>query len=198
MKKSLGYVLVIAMGLSLLAGCSNKEPAAENQVPENQVAENQTPENQAPENQTPENQAPDVVTTASIVNSEADFLKAISKDGTWIIATLNDLTIDKDLVLEGEFKNKDVIARKIALYTQDENRNKTARYTLKAPKLTIKSENASFVGGNFIGDIYVEANGFTVDDAKIEGNVYFANEEYKSSYKTANNGSVTGKTEVKK
>lgn len=183
MKKSLGLVLVIAMGLALLAGCATKTPTAENPPPANQ---------------TPKTPAPDVVTTASIVNNEADFLKAISKDGTWIIATLNDLTIDKELVLEGEFVNKDVITRKIALYTQDENRNKTARYTLTAPKLTIKSENARIVGGKVIGDIYVEANGFTVDDATIEGNVYFANEEYKSSYKTENNGSVTGKTEVKK
>ncbi|MDQ0087967.1 putative component of type VI protein secretion system [Paenibacillus anaericanus] len=197
-KKSLGFILLLAMGLVLLSGCSTNEPA-ENQTTNegtNQGANQGT--NEGTNQGTNEGTEVDVVTTASIVNDETAFLKAISKDGTWIIATLNDLTIDKDLVLEGEFTNKDVKARKIALYTQDENRTKTARFTLTAPKLTIKSENASFVGGTFVGDIYVEANGFTVDDAKIEGNVYFASEEYKASHQITNNGSVTGKTEVKK
>ncbi|MCL6494616.1 MAG: hypothetical protein K6T54_07530, partial [Ignavibacterium sp.] len=61
---------------------------------------------------------------------------------TWIIATLNDLTFDKDLVLTGNLKNGkvdkvtglDSIQRKIALYTQDDKKNVTARFTLTAPK----------------------------------------------------------------
>ena len=48
---------------------------------------------------------PNVVTTASIVNTAAAFENAISNKGTWIIAILKDLTIDKDLVVEGEYKN---------------------------------------------------------------------------------------------
>ena len=47
----------------------------------------------------------DVVTTASLVNTEAAFENGISSKGTWIISTLKDLTFDKDLLVEGEFKN---------------------------------------------------------------------------------------------
>lgn len=182
MKKMLSLVLVL--GVVLLAGCGDnkaatKEPAAATNKPVAQEA------------------AADVVTTASIVNNEEGFLNAISKDGTWIAATLNDMKIDKDLVLEGEFKNKDLPARKIALYTQDADHKKTAVFTLTAPKLTIKSENAKIQGGTFVGDVYVEANGFTIDDAKVDGNVYFTSEEYKSSFVSSNAATVTGVTEVK-
>jgi hypothetical protein len=141
--------------------------------------------------------APDVVTSASVVDNNEAFVKAISKDGTWIAATLNDLTFDKELVVEGEFTNKDAIARKIALYTQDADHNITASFKLTAPKLIIKSENTRLQGGTFVGDVYVEANGFVVTKATVEGNVYFANDEYKASFDASNEGKVTGVTEVK-
>jgi len=84
----------------------------------------------------------DAVSSASIVDNGAAFEKAISKDGTWIICTLNDLAIDKDLVLEGEFHDKNDptkdLKRKIGLYTQDDDHNVTARFSLTAPSLTIK------------------------------------------------------------
>jgi len=79
-----------------------------------------------PKQTTPPETTPEVVTTASIVDSEVAFEKAISSSGTWIIATIKDLTFDKDLVVDGEYKNgkkddsgKDIIKRKIALYAQD-------------------------------------------------------------------------------
>lgn len=139
----------------------------------------------------------DTTSSASIVGTEAAFLNAVGKNGTWIIATTKDLTINKDIVLEGEFENRGERARKIALYAQDENRNKTASYTLKAPKLIVRSENARIQGGTFVGDVYVEANNFLIVDAQVEGNVYFEKEEYKSSFKLEEGGTVTGKTEVK-
>lgn len=175
MKKalSLGFVFIFV----LLAACgNNNEPAA--QEPTKEVTT-------------------DAVTSASIVNTEEAFLNAISKDGTWIIAVLNDMKVDKELVLDGEFINKEVAARKIALYAQDADKVKTATYTLTAPKLTVKSENAKIQGGTFVGDVYVEANGFTIADAKVEGNVYFASEEFKSTFDVSNKGVVTGVTEVK-
>lgn len=175
MKKFMSLGLVLAF--VLLAACgNNNEPAA------------QEPAKEA---------TTDAVTSASVVNTEEAFLNAISKDGTWIIAVLNDMKIDKDLVLEGEFTNKDAAARKIALYAQDADHKKTATYTLTAPKLTVKSENAKIQGGTFVGDVYVEANGFTIADAKVEGNVYFANEDFKSTFDVSKEGVVTGVTEVK-
>lgn len=149
--------------------------------------------------------SPDVKTTASIVNTTEAFEKAISKTGTWIIALLNDLTINKDLVLDGEFKNgkkdasgKDVIQRKIALYTQDENRKVTNRFTLTAPKLTINSPKASIQHGTYKGDLYVSSKDFELVDATVDGNVYFLNDDAKTTFKMDSTSKVTGKQELKK
>lgn len=170
--KTKTLVLSIAIVAILLAGCGAKNTPA------------------------PQQGQADLVTTASMVNNQDAFLKAASKDGTWIICLLQDITIDQEIVLEGEFTNRGEIDRKIALYTQDEDRNKTASFTLEAPKLIVRSENTRIQGGTFKGDVYVEANGFRVIDATVEGNVYFASEEYKSSFKLENGGTITGVVEV--
>lgn len=148
---------------------------------------------------------PDGVTTASVVDNAAAFEKAISTNGTWIIAIVKDISTDKELVLEGEYKNgkkdengKDIIQRKIALYTQDENKNVTARFTLTAPKLTINSPQASIQHGTFKGDLYVSTKDFQLVDAKVDGNIYFTNDEAKTGFKMDDKSSVTGKQEVKK
>lgn len=177
MKKIVGLAITFALSVGLLVGCGNN-------------AENNK-EAAAPAATT------DAVTTASVVNDKDAFIKAIGPEGTWIIATLNDLTIDQELVLEGDFTNKDAKARKIALYTQDADHNITASFKLTAPKLTVKSENSRIQGGTFVGDVYVESNGFTLKDATIEGNLYFASEEFKSTFDASGNGKVTGVTEVK-
>lgn len=170
MKKLLSLVIATFLVFGVLAACGAKAPAKA---------------------------GADTATTASIVNTQDAFLKAVSKDGTWIICTLKDMTIDKEIVLDGQLKNKDVLARKIALYAQDDKKNVTARYSLKAPKMTVKSENARIQGGTFIGDVYVQAKGFQIVDGKVEGNVYFASDEFKSSFKL-DKGTVTGVQEVKK
>ena len=148
---------------------------------------------------------PDAVTSASIVDNAAAFEKAISSTGTWIIAITKDVTVDKDISLDGEFKNgkkddagKDIIQRKIALYAQDENRNITARYTLTAPKLTITSPMASIQHGTFKGDLYVSVKDFNLVDATVDGNVYFTTDEAKSTFKMDATSKVTGAQELKK
>ena len=147
----------------------------------------------------------DVKTTPSIVNTNEAFEKAISKEGTWIICLLSDLSFDKDLTLEGEFKNgkkdtagNDVIQRKIALYEQDEDRKVTAKYTLSAPKLTVNSPEASIQSGTFKGDLYISSKNFQLVDTTVEGNVYFINEEAKSTFTMDSTSKVTGKQELKK
>lgn len=184
----LAFALIFA-----LAGCTQPAPPAE-----------PTPTPTPTPTTTPE-PTPDVVTTASIVDNEAAFEKAISNTGTWIIATVKDLSFTKDLSLDGEFKNgkkdesgKDQIQRKIALYAQDEQRNVTARYTLTAPKLTINSPNARIQGGTFKGDLYVNTKDFQLVDATVDGNIYFASEEAKAGFKMDDKSKVTGKQEVKK
>ena len=152
----------------------------------------------------PSNTTPDAVTTASIVDTNEAFMKAISKTGTWIIALTKDLTFpDQELLLEGEFKNgkkddagKDQIQRKIALYAQDENRNITSRYTLTAPKLIIASPMASIQHGTFKGDVVVTVTDFQLIDATVDGNVYFTSQEVKDSFKMDDKSKITGKQEI--
>lgn len=198
--KSKATILVLAIIIAL-SGCTSKPAPAPTPTPTPTQAA-PTPTTTPATTPTP---TPDTVTTASIVNTEAAFEKAISKDGTWIIATLKDLTFTKDLVLEGEFKNgkkdtagKDIIQRKIALYAQDANRNVTARYTLTAPKLTIKSPMASLQHGTFKGDLYVTTNDFQLVDNTVDGNIYFTSDAAKSGFKMDDKSKVTGKQEVKK
>ncbi|MGI6585444.1 MAG: hypothetical protein ACOX3L_05780 [Lutisporaceae bacterium] len=118
---------------------------------------------------------------------------------------MKDLTFDKELVLDGEFKNgkkddagKDVIQRMIALYTQDDKRNVTARFTLTAPKLTISSPMASIQHGTFKGDLYVTAKDFQLVDTTVDGNVYFTTDDAKSTLEMDDKSKITGKQELKK
>lgn len=185
-------LLSLAVGATLFVGCSaNNEP----EVTEPAKTEEATPA------------VADVVTTASLVDTEAAFESAISSEGTWIITTLKDLTFDKELVVDGDFKNGkmdkedetiELMQRKIGLYTQDEDRNVTNRYTLTAPKLTFNSVMGSIEHGTFIGDLYVSANDFKLKDAKVEGNVYFTTDEAKSTFTMDDKSEVTGVQELMK
>ncbi|HYE11123.1 MAG TPA: hypothetical protein VEF53_13165 [Patescibacteria group bacterium] len=193
-------VLALVLLVSLFVGCA--QPAPEPTPEPTTPPATEQPGGGAPN---PPDTTPDVTTTASIVNEEAAFEKAISNTGTWIIATLKDLTFDKELVLDGEFKNgkkdeagKDIIQRKIALYTQDENKNVTGRFNLTAPKLTINSPNGRIQSGTFKGDLYVSAQNFQLVDATVDGNVYFTTDEAKSTFKMDDKSKVTGKQELRK
>jgi len=140
--------------------------------------------------------------TVSMVSTASAFEEAISSKGTWIIAITKDLTIDKDLVVDGVYKNgnkdangKDIIERKIDLYGQDEDKN---RFTLAVPKLTINSPQTSIEYGIFKGDLYVSSKNFQLIDAKVNGNVYFTNAQAKSTFKMDTKSKVTGKQELRK
>lgn len=185
-------ILSLAVGATLLVGCGAKEEV-KTKPASTEVATKETAKT-------------DVVTTASVVDTQAAFQKAVSKDGFWLIGVTKDLKVDNEILLEGEFTTADKAdatkkvpaGRKIALYAQDDKRVKTASYTLTAPKLTVKSENATIKGGTFVGDVYVQAKGFKLEDAKVKGNIYFSTEELKAAFKLDKTGSVTGSTEVKK
>ncbi|MEK5180507.1 polymer-forming cytoskeletal protein [Paenibacillus odorifer] len=177
-------MLVAGVSVAVLSGCGANNNNATNSAATTAPATEQT----------------DAVTTASIVNQADAFTKAVSKDGNWIIAILNDVTIAQDVVVEGEFHDKGAadgdIYRKIALYSQDADHKVTANYTLTVPKLTVQSENLRVQGGTIKGDVYVEANGFNLHETStIDGNLYFANEDVKAT--AGIEGKVTGATEVK-
>lgn len=184
-------IATIILLTALFTGCGNNDEG-NNDNNNNQP----TPTTQATTDETGD---VDVVTTASIVNEEDAFLNAISTNGTWIICLLNDLTIDQELVLDGEFKNgkqdadgKDIIQRKIALYTQDENRNVTARFTLTAPSLTVKSPNARIQSGTFKGDLIIDADNFELVDTTVEGNVYFTSQDIQDTFTMDETSKVSG------
>lgn len=187
MKIKITFLILVLM-MALITGCGKKEGTTKNES-----------------GNTNTTVTPEAVSSASIVNTEEGFLNAISAKGTWIIAITKDLTINKDLLLEGEFKNgkkddkgNDIIQRKIALYAQDENRNITARYTLTAPKLTVTSPMASIQHGTFKGDLYVSVENFQLVDATVDGNVYFTTDKAKSTFIMDKTSKITGKQEIKK
>lgn len=181
-------LVVLMLMMALFTGCKKEEGDTNNES-----------------GNTNGNATPDVVTTASIVDNEAAFLNAVSAKGTWIIAITKDLKIDKDILLEGEFKNgkkdesgKDIIQRKVALYAQDEKRTITARYTLTAPKLTVTSPEASIQHGTFKGDLYVSVANFKLIDTTVDGNVYFTTDEAQSTFTMDETSKITGAKELKK
>lgn len=186
--KKITLTLIIIILSLLLIGCGTTTP-------------NKPPEEKPPEDNKGQETEQDANTTASIVNEESAFKKAISKEGTWIIITLKDLTFDDDLEVEGEFRDKDEkdneLYRKLALYDQDKDRNITKRYTITTPKMIIKSPSTEIKGGVIKGDVYVEAEDFSLSDATIEGNLFFSKEEYKSTFELEDGSKVTGDTEVK-
>jgi len=212
--KKLLMALVLVLTIAMSAGCAKEEDkqGTSTQMTPSTTASVTTSEGTTAAGTTAAATTPaagtptaDAISSASIVNNPDDFIKAIGTNGTWIIALTKDLTIDKEISLDGEYKNgkkddagKDIIQRKIALYSQDSNRNITARYTLTAPKLTINSPEASIQHGTFNGDLYVNVKNFQLVDAIVNGNVYFASEEIKNSFKMDEQSKITGKQEIKK
>ena len=212
--KSIAILLVIS--IVLFTGCAKQTPlqgtTPTTTIPSTPTTTTTTPSTMttlptSPTITTPSSstKSTEAVSSASVVNTADAFEKAISSSGTWIIAITKDLTINKEITLNGEFKNgkkdtagKDIIQRKIALYSQDANRNITARYTLTAPKFTIKSPEASIEHGTFKGDLYVSVKNFKLIDATVDGNVYFTTDEAKSTFSADVKSKVTGKQELKK
>ena len=142
---------------------------------------------------------PDVVATASITYDQDTFKAALGTEGTWLIAALQDMTFDMPLTLEGSFYNgkkdadgNDIIQRKIALYSQDSDRNITRKFTLTAPSITIDSPNARIQGGVFVGDLIVKVPNFQLVKATIQGNVYFTSQEAMDTFSVDELSTVTG------
>ncbi|OTN75622.1 hypothetical protein A5886_000697 [Enterococcus sp. 8G7_MSG3316] len=179
----------LLMGGSLLAACSSDSDTSASSSSET-AASTATTES-----------TDDVVSTASISDQTSVIETALSADGNWIVAVTDDMTFDADVTVDGEFHDKgddaSDIYRKFALYSQDEDRNVTAEYTVTVPKLVVNSENFNIVHGVIKGDIEVNANGFVLNGAKVEGNVTFTSQEFQDSATLDEDGaSVTGDVTV--
>ncbi|HKL11992.1 MAG TPA: hypothetical protein VJ907_00145 [Halanaerobiales bacterium] len=137
--------------------------------------------------------AQDGTSAASQPQNDEQLMEAMSADGTWIIIFNEDYKTDKELVMAGEHKNRGEVDRKLALYASDSDHNVTDRYTLEAPSITVKSPKTRFQVGTFVGDVYVEANNFSLRQGfTVDGNVYFANEEALATFTIQGGAEVTG------
>ena len=173
-------ILILMSAVLLLAGCGQEDQQEEAQA----------------ESDADSAAEADAVSTASVVDTAEGFIRAAGSDGTWIIATTQDLTVDREIVVSGEFTRRGEIYRKIALYSQDEDRNVTDRYTLTAPRLVVRSENTRIQEGTFVGDVYVEAPGFHLVSATVDGDVYFETEALRDSFEMDDASEITGEIRI--
>ncbi|WFA09331.1 hypothetical protein [Tissierella sp. Yu-01] len=189
-KKLMLLTIAIAMGASIMTGCTSKAPATE---PEKTEATETI--------ETPEEENSDAVSSASVVSDEESFEKGISEDGTFIVLTTKDLTFENDLVVDGTFTKEDkegnkVITRSLAFAQNDADGN-MERYSVTVPNIVINSENTLLEYGTIKGDVYVQAPGFNTKDATIEGNLYFATQELMDAFSIDELTNITGETAVK-
>ncbi len=141
----------------------------------------------------------DVVSAASFVGNAEELKATASENGSWIIIPKTDITLEEELVVAGTFHDQgeeaNDVYRKFAAYETDADQNITAQRTITTPRLVVQSENLYFKGGTVEGDVYVEADGFVLDEtATITGNLVFANADYEASADIA--GTVEGEISV--
>lgn len=149
-----------------------------------------------------EDKIDDFDSTSIVINTSE--LEVALKE-SYSITLKNDITSNNDLIMEGEFSKTDTteenkvvnVRRNLNIFYIDSSNNMINNYILKAPNLVIKSRDVTIKGGKFIGNIYVESSGFILNDTKVEGDIYFKDEEIKKSFRLENTANVSGKIEVK-
>ncbi|WP_027108913.1 hypothetical protein [Lacticigenium naphthae] len=141
----------------------------------------------------------DAVSAASISDQPDDLIASLAADGSWIFAATDNIEVEEDVTVEGEFYDKDDetadLYRKLALYAQDDDRNVTDEYTLTVPTLIVESPNFRIQNGTVVGDIQVNAEGFEIVDATVEGNVMFESQELMDAA-NLDAAEITGETTV--
>ena len=185
MKKSLTALAIITV-ITLISACSHTK---QGETPY------QTSTVEDKKNDDSKNNTVDTITNPSLVTDDKSL--EVARETSWIVILQNDVTADHDLVFQGGLKKGDVVTpRLITLYNQDENKVKTASYTLTAPRATFKEDGSAIKGGTFKGDVYVECNNFKLIDATIDGNVYFKDKAAQDSFQLDDSSRVTGKMEI--
>lgn len=170
--------------IMLVAGCGGNDDTADKESKASSASE-----------------STEVVTGASISSKPEDVVAGLSKDGSWIFAITDDVTIPEDLVVSGTFHDKGEesgdVYRKLALYAQDEDHKVTAEYQLTVPTIIVESPNFKIENGTVVGDVVVKAEGFTLANSTIEGNVTFDSQKLMDS-SSFDGETVTGETSVAK
>ena len=184
MSKVLTTVLTATAALVLLSACSS-DKKTDSSSSSKETANSST----------------EVVSGASISAKPEELEMALSDKVNWIVAATDNVTFDNEVTVAGTFhdkgKDSNDVYRKLALYSQDDNKKVTAEYEITVPKLIVSSENFNIVHGTVKGDIEVKANGFTLNGTKVNGNITFDKQEYKDSADLEKDGAtVTGEVTV--
>ena len=127
--------------------------------------------------------------TSAVVGNEADLVEALSEAGAWVIGFTNDVTVNGNLYVEGEFTLSDagnVVQRKIALYSRAGGGDRTivGILNLTFDTLYFNSPGARLMGGyvdgayaTLNGDIVIAHSGALFQNVQINGDLIFANQE---------------------
>jgi hypothetical protein len=138
--------------------------------------------------------------TETVVTDTDNLQEALGPDGPWIILFEDNVTASEEITISGEVyeeEGAEAPRRKLALYTQDEDRNVTARFTLTVPRLIVEHENTRIQAGEVAGNVYVDAEGFELTSgATIDGDLYFASEEFRDSADISDDSTVTGEIKI--
>ncbi len=144
----------------------------------------------------------DSMSSASLTTDGETLKAALSADGNWIAAAIGDTVVEGELVVDGEFHSKNdpnaAVYRKLTpsnhVNGADGTRDKSKEefYVLTATDgMVVNSPNLNLVNGTFVGDITVNATGFTTSNMTIIGDVVFTNQEARDTA-TFNNTNITG------
>ncbi len=150
----------------------------------------------------PATETVDTMSSASLSNDAKVITQALSPEGNWLVAAIGDTTATEHIVVEGEFRKSNAtegdLYRKFTpsnhVYNEAGERDKTKEefFVFTAEQgMTVKSENLNLVNGTFVGDITVDAPGFTLSNMTVIGNVTFTSQEYRDSA-NFKNSNVTG------
>lgn len=184
-KRLMLLISSVVVSVAILSGCSSK------------------PASQVTTTTTTTAAKTDATTGASQTTDEASFEKAISKDNSnYMVIANRNLTFTKDLTVESGIKKgtngaADTVTRSLGLAALGADKKVSTKYTLTVPRLVINGENGKIEYGIVKGDIYVQAKGFTIKAATIDGNLYFATQELKDAFKIDADSKVTGQIAVK-
>ncbi|MDR2977075.1 MAG: hypothetical protein LBV19_07215 [Streptococcaceae bacterium] len=203
MKKSkvISLLAVSALSIGILTACSSTSDTKTSTSKSSSVASSSKT---------------DVYTGATVAAKDFDSLqKGFAANGAWLGATNKDMdATGKTLTVEGVFlTNADTgeaqVARKLAIYNQNDNHQVTEQYTLTLDKIVVKSPDFYISNGTVKGNVEVLASGFhaqngkktdgSVAQATIEGNLIFASQDLLDEYnKLADTAKVkvTGETKV--
>lgn len=129
---------------------------------------------------------PDAVASASVLLTTGKELQnSLGANGTWITTTFGNVTVENDLVWEGDVRKEEskTPGRKLGIYYHSSpNIGGEQLYTLKVPNLIVKAENANLAYGTLDGNVKVQAKGFKLTNCTITGSLSFdTQEQYDSS-----------------